>query len=62
LSVLGARIAPTLGPTLSNFAPTVSIPSVLLSFGISLAIGVIAGGYPANRAARLRPVDALRYQ
>jgi putative ABC transport system permease protein len=62
LSVLGARIAPALGPTLSNFAPTVSVPSVLLSFGISLAIGIIAGGYPANRAARLRPVDALRYQ
>lgn len=62
LAVLGAHLAPSLGPTLSNFAPTVSIPSVLLSFGISLAIGVIAGGYPANRAARLRPVEALRYQ
>jgi putative ABC transport system permease protein len=62
LSVLGAHLAPSLGPTLSNFAPTVSIPSVLLSFGISLAIGIIAGGYPANRAARLRPVEALRYQ
>ncbi|MBV9648759.1 MAG: ABC transporter permease [Pseudonocardiales bacterium] len=62
LSVLGAHLAPSLGPTLSNFAPAVSIPSVLLSFGISLAIGIIAGGYPANRAARLRPVEALRYQ
>jgi putative ABC transport system permease protein len=62
LAVLGAHLAPSLGPTLSNFAPTVSIPSVLLSFGISLAIGIVAGGYPANRAARLRPVEALRYQ
>jgi putative ABC transport system permease protein len=62
LSVLGAHLAPALGPTLENFAPTVSIPSVLLAFGISLAIGVIAGGYPANRAARLRPVEALRYE
>jgi putative ABC transport system permease protein len=62
LSVLGAHLAPALGPTLKNFAPTVSIPSVLLAFGISLAIGVIAGGYPANRAARLRPVEALRYE
>jgi putative ABC transport system permease protein len=62
LSVLGAHLAPSLGPTLKNFAPSVSIPSVLLAFGISLAIGVVAGGYPANRAARLRPVEALRYE
>ena len=62
LSVLGARLAPAFGPTLSNFAPSVSVPSVLLAFGISLVIGVVAGGYPANRAARLRPVEALRYE
>ncbi|HKS51001.1 MAG TPA: ABC transporter permease [Pseudonocardiaceae bacterium] len=62
LSMLGARLAPAFGPTLSNFAPAVSLPSVLLAFGISLVIGVIAGGYPANRAARLRPVEALRYE
>lgn len=62
LAVLCAHFAPRFGPTLSAFAPTVSIPSVLLSFGISIMIGVIAGGYPANRAARLRPVEALRYQ
>jgi putative ABC transport system permease protein len=62
LSVLAASITPVLGPTFGSFAPTVSLPSVVLSFGVSLAIGVIAGGYPANRAARLRPIEALRYQ
>ncbi len=41
---------------------SVSLTSVLLAFGVSAFIGVIFGYYPAQRAAKLNPIDALRYE
>lgn len=41
---------------------SVSIGSVLLAFGVSAAIGIIFGYYPARRASNLNPIDALRYE
>ena len=40
----------------------VSISSILLAFGVSAAIGIIFGYYPAKRASNLNPIDALRYE
>lgn len=40
----------------------ISATSVLVAFGVSAAVGVIFGMLPANRASRLNPTEALRYE
>jgi putative ABC transport system permease protein len=50
------------GGFLSTFSPVLSITPIAVAFGISVAIGLLAGGYPAWRAARLEPIEALRFE
>ncbi len=58
LVLTAAEVIPRVAPDFGT--PTVSWEAVALALGTSLAIGLVAGGYPALRAAFLRPVEALR--
>jgi putative ABC transport system permease protein len=70
LSLVGGAIGIALGvsgavavSSLSNqFQASISPITIVLATGVSAAVGLIAGLYPALRAARLNPIDALRYE
>ncbi|HNY01324.1 MAG TPA: ABC transporter permease [Bacteroidales bacterium] len=69
ISLLGGIIGISIGVIASqiivkilNWPVTVTAASILMSFLFSSAIGIFFGWYPARKAARLNPIDALRYE
>ena len=60
---LGVAVGVGLGHLKSaTMQPVVSPGSVVMSFCVSVLIGIFFGAYPASRAAALTPIEALRYE
>jgi len=69
ISIVGCIIGVLLGVggavlvnVLAETAVVITGQSVLMAFLVAAGIGIFFGFYPANKAARLKPIDALRYQ
>ncbi len=69
ITAIGGIIGILMGVGVSYFlAKSMSLPfsvngsSIGLAFGVSALIGLVFGIYPANKAANLQPIDALRYE
>ena len=58
-AVLGGMLSANMGGAVFDATPTMG--AILLSFSVSVGIGVLFGYLPANKAAKLNPIDALRY-
>lgn len=62
LGVVVGWLASWLITKFADITTSISWSSILLAFGVSAGIGIIFGYYPAQRAAKLNPIEALRYE
>lgn len=63
--IIGIIVGLIMGSFASNllgYSAVPSVKSIVISISFSMAIGIFFGYYPANKAAKMNPIDALRYE
>jgi putative ABC transport system permease protein len=60
--LIGALVAFVARQAIPSLSAQVTLPAVILATGVSTAVGVFFGFYPASRAAALNPIEALHYE
>ena len=62
IGIILGELLGALGASLLGATASVSVPTVAVIVAFSMSIGLFFGFYPANKAAKLNPIDALRYE
>lgn len=62
IGIIVGLIMGTCASNLLGYSAVPSVKSIVISITFSMAIGVFFGYYPANKAAKMNPIDALRYE
>jgi putative ABC transport system permease protein len=62
MGIIGVEVLLNVVFTSGSFSPVLTLDILLRAFGVAFLVGVIGGLYPAYRASRLAPTEALRYE
>src|SRR5690606_18563413 len=62
IGVIVGIVIPLIVSATSGLETVLRLWTVLLAFGISVGIGIVFGVYPAQRAAQMDPIEALRHE
>lgn len=62
LGILVGFLLGTIAASILGYSAAVPVAAIIIAVGFSMVIGIFFGYYPANKAARMDPIEALRYE